>query len=75
MAELKPAKEIPAKGKLDCKVGYLKMKVMEDLIKAANINKVVKESVKPDTIAQSDGYRGYNKPKEILWGTYSNYRI
>lgn len=65
MVESKPSKEGPKKGKPDRKVGYLKMKVMEDL-KASSINETIKKDVKAGTSAQTDGYRGYNKLKEVL---------
>jgi transposase-like protein len=65
MVESKPSKEGNAKGKPDRKAGYLKMKVMDNL-KADSINTTIQNNVKPDTTAQTDGYRGYNKLKEIL---------
>lgn len=65
MVESKPGKQSPAKGKPNREVGYLKMKVMGDL-KASSINARIKEAVKPGTSGQTDGYRGYNKLKEVL---------
>lgn len=47
----KPSKEGSKKGKPDRKVGYLKMKVMEDL-KASSINETIKKDVKAGTSAQ-----------------------
>lgn len=55
------------KGKPGRKSGYLKMKVMEGL-KADSINQVVSKDVEASTTALTDGYRGYNKLKEVLSG-------
>jgi len=65
MAGSKPSKEGPKKGKPDRKAGYLKMKAMGDL-KASGTNETIKKDVKAGTSAQTDGYRGYNKLKEVL---------
>jgi len=66
MVEPKPVEAGKAKkGKPDRKAGYLKMKVMEDL-RAYSINQVLSKDVQADTTALTDGYRGYNKLREIL---------
>jgi len=49
------------------KVGYLKMKVMEDL-KADTINQEVDKHIDKQTNALTDGYRGYNKLKQVIAG-------
>lgn len=54
----------PKKGK----AGYLKMKVMEGL-KATNINQVASsKGAGAGATALTDGYRGYNKLKDVLSG-------
>jgi len=65
MVESKPMGKYAKKGKPDRKVGYLKMKVMEDL-KAETIEGVVKKSIEKTAIATTDGYRGYGKLKSVL---------
>lgn len=65
MVESEPSVEAPKKGKPDRKVGYLKMVVMEDL-KTETINKEVEKSVEKTAKVLSDGYRGYNKLKEVI---------
>lgn len=67
MVESKPVEGEPKKGKPGRKAGYLKMKVMKDL-KADSINEVICKHVEVGTTAQTDGYRGYNKLKELLAG-------
>lgn len=67
MIESKPIQKECAKGKPDRKVGYLKMKVMEDL-KGKSINNVVQESIDEKSIALTDGYRGYSKLKTVING-------
>lgn len=53
------------KHKPDRAVGFIKMIVMSDL-KATSINNVVEKSTNENTEVLSDGYRGYNKLKEII---------
>lgn len=65
MVESKPSNETPKKGKPNRKVGFLKMKVMEDL-KRDSINNQVEKSTEKETTALTDGYRGYNKLKEVI---------
>jgi transposase-like protein len=65
MVESKPSNETQKKGKPNRKVGFLKMKVMEDL-KRDSINNQIEKSVEKTTTALTDGYRGYNKLKEVL---------
>lgn len=65
MVESEPSVSAPKKGKPDRKVGYLKMTVMEDL-KADTINKEVAKSVKKSAVVLTDGYKGYNRLKEVI---------
>ena len=65
MVESKPMGKGAKKGKPDRKVGYLKMKVMEEL-KAETIGKQVEKSVEKTAEALTDGYRGYSKLKSVL---------
>ena len=58
-------KEGKYKHKPDRKVGHVKMIVMENL-QSKNINEKMKKTVKGDTSAVSDAYKGYNKLEEIL---------
>lgn len=67
MVESRPVEGEAEKGKPARKAGYLKMKVMEDL-KADSINRAIGKDVDAGTTAQTDGYRGYNKLKELLTG-------
>lgn len=67
MVESKPVEGEAKKGKPARKAGYLKMKVMEDL-KADSINRAIGKDMDAGTTAQTDGYRGYNKLKELLTG-------
>lgn len=67
MVESKTIQEGAKTNKPNKKVGYLKMKVMEDL-KAKNINKEVENSVDRHVTAYTDGYRGYAKLKEVIAG-------
>jgi len=67
MVESKPVGGGVAQGKPNRKAGYLKMKVMEDL-KAGSISQVINKDVGAGATAQTDGYRGYNKLKELLAG-------
>ena len=68
MVESKPVEAGQLKkGKPGRKVGYLKMKVMEDL-KADKISQVVSKDAKASATALTDGYRGYNKLKDVLSG-------
>lgn len=53
------------KHKTDKKVGFLKMKLMPDLTMTA-INDQVKSTMENQTEVLSDGYRGYNKLKEVI---------
>ena len=66
MVESKPSEEARP-NKPNRKVGYMKMKVMEEL-KAASILEEVAKGVDPGAIAVTDGYRGYNKLKGLLNG-------
>jgi len=64
------SKEIPNasekyKHKTTKKVGFLKMKLMGDLT-IESINNQVKSDVEKQTNVLSDGYRGYNKLKEVI---------
>lgn len=67
IAESKKVEEKLAKDKHkpDRKVGFIKMILMKDLTAAA-INDKVKENVDQDSEITSDGYRGYNKLKEVI---------
>ena len=67
MVESEPTIKAPKKGKPDRKVGYLKMRVMEDLT-AESINYEIKKSVESTATALTDGYKGYRKLKEIIAG-------
>ncbi|MFB0912911.1 MAG: IS1595 family transposase [Glaciecola sp.] len=49
------------------KVGYLKMKVIEDL-KGETITQKVKDNVNENTIIRSDGFSSYSKLKEVVTG-------
>lgn len=53
------------KHKTTKKVGFLKMKLMRDLT-IESINNQVKSDVEKQTNVLSDGYRGYNKLKEVI---------
>lgn len=44
---------------------YIKMVVLDDL-KSTTINSQVKEKIRPEAIAITDGYRSYNRLKELL---------
>jgi transposase-like protein len=63
MVESEPSLEAPKKGKPNRKVGYLKMKVMEDL-KSETINTEVKKGIDKEATILSDGYTGYVKLKQ-----------
>lgn len=65
MVESEPSISAPKKGKPNRKVGYLKMRVMEDL-KAATINKEVAKSVEKSATILTDGYAWYSKLKEVI---------
>ena len=65
MVESEPSISAPKKGKPDRKVGYLKMRVMENLT-SASINKEVEKAVEETATVLSDGYRGYSKLKEVI---------
>jgi hypothetical protein len=69
MVESEPSISAPKKGKLNRKVGYLKMVVMEDL-KSETINKEVGKSVDKTAYVFSDGYTGYAKHKEVITNHY-----
>lgn len=65
MVESEPSIKAPKKGKPDRKVGYLKMVVMENL-QAETINQKVKKGVEKIATVLSDGYKGYNKLKDVI---------
>ena len=65
LVESKIVEGIGTKNKPNRKVGFIKMKVMEDL-KAETINQEVAKQVDPNARVTSDGYRGYNKLKEVI---------
>jgi len=67
MVESKPVQDAKDGHKPSKKVGYLKMKVMEDL-KAETINKEVDMHIDKQSNALTDGYRGYNKLKQVIAG-------
>jgi len=60
MVESEPSLKAPKKGKPDRKVGFLKMKVIEDLT-ADSINYESEKGVDSAATALTDGYKGYNK--------------
>ena len=65
MVESKPIQKECEDGKPDRKVGYLKMKVMENL-KGESILNEVKANVDEKAIALTDGYSGYSKLKNVI---------
>lgn len=67
MVESKEVEEADPKykHKTNKKVGFLKMKLMEDLT-IESINNQVKSDIEKKTEIFSDGYSGYNKLKEII---------
>lgn len=67
MVESKKVVDPLSKHKPDRKVGFLKMKVMEDLT-SKSILKEVKKSISRETTVLSDGYRSYNYLKSVLEG-------
>ena len=69
MVESEPSISAPKKGKPNRKVGCLKMVVMEDL-KSETINKEVVKSVQKTASVLSDGYKGYNKLREVITNHY-----
>jgi transposase-like protein len=65
MVESKPVEGTSQGHKPTKKVGYLKMKVMEDL-KADTINEEVEKHLSNQATALTDGYRGYTKLKQVI---------
>ena len=67
MVESKEVEEASEKykHKTNNKVGFLKMKLINDLT-MESINNQVKSDVEKETEVLSDGYRGYNKLKEVI---------
>ena len=65
MVESKMVENPKMNGKPTKKVGYLKMKVMEDL-KSETIKKEVEKDVEKTTEVTTDGYRGYAKLKSVI---------
>jgi hypothetical protein len=69
MIESEPSISALKKGKLNRKVGYLKMVVMEDL-KSETINKEVGKSVDKTGSVLSYDYTGYAELKEVITNHY-----
>lgn len=65
MVESKPVQGANPDHKPNKKVGYLKMKVMGDL-KSDTINTEVGKHINTQTNVMTDGYRGYNKLKQVI---------
>lgn len=65
MVESKEVKDPLSKHKPDKKVGFLKMKILEDL-KGESIERQVKKSIDCKAKLHSDGYKSYSKMKEIV---------
>ena len=64
MAKIDPKQGRPRKNKKPSAFRYVKMIVIPDS-SAKTMNQAVSENAKPSTIIKSDGWRGFNKIKEI----------
>jgi transposase-like protein len=65
MAESKKVEQVKKTKKTDKKVGFIKMKVVNNL-KSETVNKIVEENINEQSTITTDGYPSYNNLKDVV---------